>query len=396
MKILTICPAHLHGYKIGGPIASVEAMNKGLVNEGISVDVLSTPYGLDREDDAPLNKWENVENIVNYRVKYFKYYGYGNFTFSPRLIVETYKIINNYDILICNGIWNFPLIFSALIALIKNKPYIFIPHGTLYKETVELKSKYIKKIFYHLIVKHLLIRSASIQFTTIDEKEKVCSYLKINPRYFVIPNCIDTNKYLKLPEKGEFIKSYPFLKNKILLVFFGRITAKKGLDILIEVFNKLSIEFPHVHLIIAGPDEENYAVEVNKWISKFNISDRVTFTGILTGANKYAVLIDSDIFILSSYSENFGMSVIEAMLCGLPVVISKGVGIYKEVILNNAGIVTDISQDSVYNGIKELIINQDKREGYINRGNTFVKKYYDQVLISKSLIKQYKIILKNK
>ena len=393
MRILIISPAHLHGYKIGGPIASMESMNKGLVNEGMLVDVLSTPYGLDNEDLESLNTWQNVDGIENYRAKYFKYYGYGNFTFSPKLIIETFKIVKTYDILVCNGIMNFPLIFSALIALLRGTPYVFIPHGTLYKETFELKSKLIKKIFYLLIVKRLLLKSSAVQFTTLDEKEKVCSYLKINPNYFIVPNSIDETKFVNLPQRGSFFRDYPTLQNKRLIAFFGRITAKKGLDILIDAFYKLSNEFPDIHLVIAGPDDENYSIKVNEWIDKYDLSKRITLTGMLIGENKYSILVDSEIFVLSSYSENFGMSVIEAMLCGIPVVISNGVGIYREVINNGAGIVTDISADATYSGIKELLQSEEKRNKYISKSQIFVKEYYDQKFVSQELIKQYNIIL---
>jgi len=396
MKLLMISPAHLHGFKIGGPIASMESMNKGLVNEGVFVDVLATPYGLDDEKKEILNAWQEVDDIKNYRVKYFKYWGYGNFTFSPSLVIETFKIIKEYDIVVCNGIMNFPLIFSALIALIKKKPYTFKPHGTLYRETFELKSKFIKKLFYNLLVKHLLIKCSGVQFTTLDEKEKVFKYLKIYPKSYIVPNSIDVNKYSKIPQRGDFLKEYPLLENKRLIVFYGRITAKKGMDILIKSFYKLSNEFPDLHLIIAGSDEENYSLKVKKWILNYRLSEKVTFTGLLTGVNKYSVLVDSEIFVLPSYSENFGMSVIEAMLCGIPVVISNGVGIYNEVYSNNAGIVTDISIDSVYAGIKELLQNEIVRKEYIDKGKVFVREYYNQETIAKQLVKQYKKILNDK
>lgn len=393
MKILSVSPAHLKGYKIGGPIVTIESMYKGLTSKNISVDVLSTTYGLENEKEETLYEWQAFEGINNYRVKYYGYWGYGNFTFSPKLILETFKIIKTYDLLIIHGIWNFPCFFSALASLIKKTPYVFVPHGTLYKETIELKSKVYKKILFHLIIKQLLKRSTSIHFTTQDEKEKVLSYLKMSPKCFVIPNSIDVAKYINLPPKGSFLKDYPHLKNKRLIVFYGRITQKKGLDILIEAFSKLSKEFTDIHLVIAGGDDENYSEKVNKWILKYNLSERITFTGMLSGENKYSVLIDSEIFILSSYSENFGMSVIEAMLCGIPVVISRGVGIYHEVENNDAGIVTDITAEATYNGIKELMQNEEKCKKYINRAKLFVKEYYDIEMVTEQLIKQYKTIL---
>ena len=113
----------------------------------------------------------------------------------------------------------------------------------------------------------------------------------------------------------------------------------------------------NVHLIIAGNDEDEYGKNIKNKLSKNNIkyidyiqySDNtilnnhkdfcVTFTGFLDFNSKLEALVDSDLFVLPSYSENFGMSVIEAMLCGTPVIISDKVGISDEVRKNEAGII---------------------------------------------------------
>lgn len=91
-----------------------------------------------------------------------------------------------------------------------------------------------------------------------------------------------------------------------------------------------------VHLVITGPDNDGYGDKVKQWIDEKNLNNRVTFTGMLTGKDKLEVLNDANVFVLPSYSENFGISVIEAMISGLPVVISNKVNIYRELSDNKA------------------------------------------------------------
>ena len=82
-----------------------------------------------------------------------------------------------------------------------------------------------------------------------------------------------------------------------------------------------------VHLVAAGPENEGYGEQVKKWLESEGICHLTTFTGMLNGVDKLAVLNDADLFILSSYSENYGISVVEAMICELPVIISDQVNI---------------------------------------------------------------------
>ena len=89
------------------------------------------------------------------------------------------------------------------------------------------------------------------------------------------------------------------------------------------------------------------------------ISDKIIFTGQVIGDDKWALYKNALMFVLPSYSENFGMSVVEAMACGCPVVISDKVGIYKEIKENNAGIIVHTNPKSIEEGINKLL-NDEK------------------------------------
>lgn len=398
MKILTIAPAHLQAYKIGGPIASIASMNKGLLNvdDNMSIDVLSTSYGLDTDKNVNYAEWEDVDSLSTYRVKYFKYYGYGNLTFSPALFIEAKSILKEYDLVVLQGVWNFPFFAVAYLAKKYNIPYIIVPRGTLYKETWEMKSKLYKDILYNLVIKKMLLNAASIQFTTLDEKNSVLKYLNIDLVNYIIPNSIDLSKYLELPEKNEFLNKNEFLKGKKIILFFGRITQKKGLDILIESLNLLKEQRQDFILLIAGPDSQGYWASIEKQVKDYSLSSYVKYIGMLEGKDKLRILVDTNIFILPSYSENFGMSVVEAMSAGLPVIISNKVGIYNEVIQENAGIVTTLDSNEIANAIDKLLSNDNEIERLAGIGKEFVKNYCEIESVSRKLLNKVKGIVNDK
>ena len=94
-----------------------------------------------------------------------------------------------------------------------------------------------------------------------------------------------------------------------------------------------------VHLVVAGPDNDGWGGRVRDWLQAAGLADYATFTGMLLGEEKLAALRDAQMFVLPSYSENFGLAVVEAMACGLPVVISDQVNIWREVAAAGAGLV---------------------------------------------------------
>ena len=110
---------------------------------------------------------------------------------------------------------------------------------------------------------------------------------------------------------------YTRVKGKRTILFLGRIHPKKGLDILAKAFAQITRIRKDVCLLIAGPDNDNHKRKIEKILSNENVLDKVVFTGTLTGTKKLAALSGSDVFVLPSHSEGFGMSILEAMICGL-------------------------------------------------------------------------------
>jgi glycosyltransferase involved in cell wall biosynthesis len=169
--------------------------------------------------------------------------------------------------------------------------------------------------------------------------------------------------------------------------------ARQGLDILVEAFARIAREKPDVHLLIAGGDEGGYRKKVEQWIRECGIENRVTFTGPLSGADRLRAYSGSDLFVLPSYSENFGMTVVEAMACGLPVVISDKVGICREVEDNKAGVVVQANAQGVYQGIRRFLDDDDARRVCAENGKRLVKERYDVSQVAEDMIGLYRSIV---
>jgi glycosyltransferase involved in cell wall biosynthesis len=137
--------------------------------------------------------------------------------------------------------------------------------------------------------------------------------------------------------KQNFLSIFPEIKDKRVILFLGRIHEKKGCDLLIEAFAKISASDPSLHLVMAGPDQTNWSAELKARSNALGIAARVTWTGMLSGDMKWGAFYASEVFCLPSHQENFGIAVAEALACGKPVLISDKVNIWREISEDGAG-----------------------------------------------------------
>ena len=164
-------------------------------------------------------------------------------------------------------------------------------------------------------------------------------------------------------------------KKKRQLLFLSRIHPKKGIDILIEAFSQIVGNHPDLYLVIAGPDTDNSQAKLNQQAIQMGIAQHIIWTGMLKGDIKWGAFHAAEVFILPSHSENFGVVVAEALACSLPVLITKKVNIWQEVLSKNAGIVdSDTKEGIVHLLIKWLTLSKSEQDKMrINAMNCFLQ-----------------------
>ncbi|NEW07155.1 glycosyltransferase [Paenibacillus sp. SYP-B3998] len=386
MKILHVLP-HL-ATRYGGPVKAGIEMASSLVRLGHEVSIFTTnidgPGNLDVPLDAPVFK-NGVE------IRYFPVQQPRFWHTSLALARALKKEIPKYDIVHIHSLYLFHSLVTGHYCRKFNVPYIVRPHGTL--DPFMYKRHRLRKSVMEVWFENNNIKKAAALHYTAAEEMTLAEPVTFNAPGFVVPNGLNVTEYDHLPAKGSFRQEYPELEGKKIILFFSRINFKKGLDILIEAFHLVHQKHEDTVLVITGPDNEGYGDKVREWIQAKHLTDKVIFTGMLTGDKKLAVLRDADLFALPSYSENFGIAVVEAMACGVPVVISDKINIWREVVANQAGSVSPCDPVQFAKEMNVLLEDQQLSETMGINGQNMVRDYYQWDKIGLSLEKEYTHIL---
>jgi glycosyltransferase involved in cell wall biosynthesis len=389
MKVLHVSPSYYPAVQFGGPIRSVHLLNKGLQSQGIQIEVITTNAGLKNRKDIPLNQGILIEGIP---VVFMPFWGYEHYNFSIPFLFKVFREVKKFDLVHITAVWNFPVLAAGLACLWHNKPFILSPRGTLYAETIAHRSSFIKKIYYSLIAGIPVKKATMLHFTTRDEANKVRPLLHLNNPYCVIPNGLDLKEIQSENEQLE-TKS-PHLPNEYLL-FLGRIDKKKGLDIFLPAFARVSTDFPNLKLVIAGPDNENYASVVQDIAHNLGIADKLVFPGSLDGNAKWDAYRKAKAFILTSYSENFGMTVAEAMACNCPVLISDKVALFEFLENPAAGFICQTQVDSIEKELRHMLNHPEIALERAQNAYSLVQREFDIQEIAKKFIHTYQEVIEH-
>ena len=270
----------------------------------------------------------------------------GRYAFSPRLLRWLRENAVHFDVLIMNGIWTFPGLAMRAAARRSGVPYGVFIHGALDPWfNREYPLKHLKKLLYWPIQYRVLRDAQLVFFTSKTEKELAETSFRPNrwngevvPYGISDPEAMGSNPSRQIE---AFHNHLPGLDGRRYLLFLGRIHEKKGCDLLLEAFAQLAPGAPETDVVIAGPDQTGMQPRLIKRAQELGIASRVHWPGMLRGDSKWGALRACDAFVLPSHQENFGISVVEALAVGRPVLISNQVNIWQEIQDDGVGLVED-------------------------------------------------------
>ncbi|WP_277188879.1 glycosyltransferase [Caballeronia sp. BR00000012568055] len=266
----------------------------------------------------------------------------GFYGHCPALVPWLQQHASRFDAVIVNGLWQYQS-YGAWKALRGGGvPYYVFPHGMLdpwFKRTYPLK--HLKKWLYWPWAEYRVLRDARrVLFTTQEERLLAReSFWLYRAKEEVVAFGTRQPPEDSAALREAFLSKYPQLTAKRAILFLGRIHEKKGCDLLLKAFAAVRDLDANAHLVMAGPDDSEYATQLRAMTKELGIEDRTTWTGMLTGDLKWGAFRTSDVFALPSHQENFGIAVAEALGSCLPVLISDKVNIWREVKEDGAGIV---------------------------------------------------------
>lgn len=269
------------------------------------------------------------------------------YRYSPRIVPWLRENAKNYDVVIVNGIWQYHSFAAWRSLRHTGTPYVVFTHGMLdpwFNKTYPLK--HLKKMLYWPWGEYRVLRDAAAVLFTCEEERALArqSFRPYQCNEIVVNYGTAGPAGNPQTELATFYASYPELRDKRLAIFLGRIHQKKGCDLLIQAFARVLSSDPDWHLLICGPDQVGWKETLTAMANQLKISNRITWIDMVSGDVKWGALRASEIFVLPSHQENFGIVVAEALACGVPALISDQVNIWQEVQQDGAGI---IGKDSV-------------------------------------------------
>jgi glycosyltransferase involved in cell wall biosynthesis len=259
------------------------------------------------------------------------------------------------------------------------------------------KSAFKKKLYTLFFEKRNLKNAAAIHFISEKEKDTI-EGIKLNNQYSVaVPHGLDMDKFKNLGHfKGLFKKYYPQVSGKKIILFLSRVDPIKGMDLLIPALRILLNKRHDFIFVVAGPSSGDYQSWVREALGDAGLIKSTIFTGFLDGWMKFAAFADSDIFVLPSYHENFGLAVVEAMAAALPVVVSNKVDIYKLIEDYRAGIVAGMNSQEIALGLDRLLSDEYLRQQMGANGVKLAEENFDIKKIARQMQEIYaQLITKN-
>jgi glycosyltransferase involved in cell wall biosynthesis len=370
MKILLI--SSYFGNVIGGALNFIKVITKELTFRGHTVTLLLDDRykGLFSEQEFDI-RWYSSIKISSY---------------SPSF--SFLKIISKIDadVIHLHGFLSFQTDFGALIGFLRKIPIILIPHGSLlgYDHLYNSFSSKIPYRIHNLVTLKLTTKlPKNIVANSKSEYDDCVAFgipknkIKRIPISFSPP--IDTTQTKKLSKK-----------NKIL--FVGRIVPLKNLDVLLKSIKILKKDFPDIQFTIIGKEitgrlygDTGYQQKIISLVDELEIKENVQFEGWKTDKELWKEYQKSDLLVLSSTYESFGLPLLEAASFGIPLV-SSDVGVAHELIGKNEGgtIISKIDEFEYANEIKKLLKNEIRYESC----SKYVKKSTQNFSI-KSIVDQY-------
>jgi glycosyltransferase involved in cell wall biosynthesis len=331
MKLLHVAPAYLPAHRYGGPVASVHGLATALAGRGHEVHVFTTDADGPDRLDVPTGAPVDVDGL---RVTYFPVAFPRRVFRAPDMAAALARDARGFDLVHVHGCFQWPTTAAARAAERAGVPLVLSPRGMLVRELIQQRSRLKKSAWIRLFDRHTVERAALVHATSERERRDVEALGWRLPEVAVIPNGVE------YPGPADAAGAPSPEIERLLargdtLLYLGRLSWKKGLDRLIAALATV----PGAPLVLAGPDDEDLRPALLRLAREHGVEDRVHFPGLVSGADKAALLARAALVVLPSLHENLGNVVLEAMAVGTPAAVTEGVGAVEILRAARAGVV---------------------------------------------------------
>lgn len=379
MKILHVI--HSIDPRSGGPSHAIRSMAREQARAGHDVAVLTTtvqsaePWASRQSYTGRMDADPDFSNVELHLAPAFgRRKPWCRYAFSPEAARWLQQRLNDElrgpDVVHIHGTFSHVTSAAAVAARRSGIPYILRPAGSLNRRCFSRGRRRLKQLFNRLYLDNDLRCAARVQAMSsaeADELDSCCPGIRV----CVIPHGVAVPSLERPHAERVLFDRFPELRGRRVVLFLGRLDAKKRPEIAIEAIARLQSQYANIALLLAGPDAGHSDV-IQDVIARFQLQDRIVLGGFLQGEIKAAAFRASDVFVLPSLDENFGVAVAEAMAHGTPVLLTPGVATHRFVQESGAGLTVEGQPAAFAHGLAKLLSGD--REEIGARGRRFVEQ----------------------
>jgi len=363
------------------------ALARALGEAGVEVTVVST------DDDGPGMRLQVPLGLeIQGQGGQYLYFRKNTdfYKFSWQLTRWLARHVSDFDLVHVHALFSYASTAAALIARRKAVPYIIRPLGVLNRWGMQNRRRIVKAISFKLIESRILRGAGAVHYTSrIEQREAETAISALGiARSAVIPLPIAPVRGAPDPER--FFAKFPDARNKQIVLFLSRIHPKKGIELLLDAFYEIHRKHPSAVVVIAGEGEPDYVSILKRKANEMKIAKYIIWSGYLSGEEKWAAFAAATVFVLPSFSENFGIAAAEALARGVPTVITEGVGLSEEVQAANAGVVVKSTAHTIACTLDDLLCNADKRRQFAANGRQLAINRFSSEQVGRMLNDLYR------
>ena len=296
------------------------------------------------------------------------------------------KIVRDFDIIhIYSWYHHIGFIFSK-IAGKYNIPFFISMWGTLQPDAHKFH-KYKKTLADIIYTKKIIKQATGLHSIGNSETNEYIKWGCDPKKIHHIDNGVVLEDF-EIKKNTQILKKLQIDNSKFLL-YLGRIHEKKGIELLIQAFKKVTNTFDDILLVITGSGDENYITKLKDKVKLLGLQEKIIFAGFVSHDEKLELLKNAKIFVLTSYSDIHPRAIQDALTMGLPVVFTK-VCDYPEIDEYSAGISVGLDVELIYNALKKLLNDEQTLKSYSQNAKKLIREKF---LLSEQVKKFEKLYL---
>ncbi len=364
------------GISEGGLAVVVVELSDALQRADVGVQIFTTDSAIPGRSGQPRRSIAETDlpyGAENLDIRYFQARRPYRLLYAPDMARALNDSVSSFDLVHIHGIWSYCARASWRAARRAGVPVVVSTHGML-DPFLLARGRAQKFIALNEWIRPMLRGAAAIHCTAEPEREQISSFAPDTPRA-VIPNGFHLDRLALATDPGSFRREMGIGESTAIVLNHGRLSYKKGLDVLIRAFAKVREQVPDCRLVLVGPDDEGIRAGLEALASELGIGSDVVFTGELAGARLANAIAAADVWALTSHTENFGIAVVEAMSAGKPTVISSAVNIARDAERAGATLEVDVDADAAASAIVRLLGDQELRHAIGRRARLFVERF---------------------